>query len=156
LILFFSRAGGQELLGPAGPPRPWGTQEDPRPPPRRHATVVAKSRLAGLPDTAAVTTTRSTFKLDDPSRGPGRVDVRGPGLRGDPEPKIPRDPSPQKETIYVGRRCVASLAEEPLPKPPRPRQTPWGGGACLGAKQLSSRTTRTLSSGHTRELKYRF
>ncbi len=41
--------------------------------------------------TAAVTTTRSTFKIEDPSRGPGRVNFRGPdegfGLEGTPKPK---------------------------------------------------------------------
>ncbi len=61
-------------------------------------------------DTAADTTTRSTFKIDDPSLGPGRVDLRGPdegfGLEGTPKPKIQRDPSPKKETLYVGHRCT--------------------------------------------------
>jgi hypothetical protein len=41
---------------------------------------------------AAVITTRSTFKIEDPSLGPGRVDFRAPdegfGLEGTPKPKI--------------------------------------------------------------------
>ncbi len=39
--------------------------------------------------TAADMTTISTFKVEDPSRGPGRVEFRAPdegfGLEGDPE-----------------------------------------------------------------------
>ncbi len=59
--------------------------------------------------TTAITTTRSTFKIEDPSLGPGRVDGRalddGFGLEGAPEPKIQRDPStPKKEALCVGRR----------------------------------------------------
>jgi hypothetical protein len=45
---------------------------------------------------AAVTTTRSTFQIEDPSLGPGRVDFtaadEGFRLKGAPEPKIRRDP----------------------------------------------------------------
>ncbi len=60
--------------------------------------------------TAADTTTRSSFKIENPSRGPGRVDFTAPdagfGLEGTPKPKIQRDLSPQKqEILYVGRRC---------------------------------------------------
>ncbi len=48
--------------------------------------------------TAADITTRSTLKIEDPSRGPGRVDFRAPdkgfGLEGTPKPKIRRDPFP--------------------------------------------------------------
>ncbi len=55
---------------------------------------------------AALTTTISTFKIEDSSRGPGRVDFRAPdgGLRlnGAPEPKIQRDPSPQTGILIRG------------------------------------------------------
>ncbi len=50
--------------------------------------------------TAAVTTIRCTFKIEDPSLGPGRVDFTAPDeglcLGGTPKPEIQRDPSPQK------------------------------------------------------------
>ncbi len=63
--------------------------------------------------TAAATTTRSTFKIEDPSRGPGRVNFRGPeagfGFEGTPKPKIQGDPPPKKETLYVVRRCTFLL-----------------------------------------------
>ncbi len=53
--------------------------------------------------TAAVTTTRSTFKIEDPSRGPVEVELTAPdegfGFEDTPKPKIQRDPSPQKETL---------------------------------------------------------
>jgi hypothetical protein len=43
----------------------------------------------------------------------GRVDFTAPDegfrLEETPKPKIQRDPSPQKETLYVGRRCIAEL-----------------------------------------------
>ncbi len=56
--------------------------------------------------TAADTTTRSTFKIEDPSLGPGRVDFRGPeegfDLEGTPKPKIQRDPLPQKRNLICG------------------------------------------------------
>ncbi len=55
--------------------------------------------------TAAVITTRSAFKIEDPSLGPGRVDFRAPvegyGLEVIPKPKIQRDPSPQKRKPYM-------------------------------------------------------
>ncbi len=48
--------------------------------------------------TAAEITTRSTFKIEDPSRSPGRVGLWPPGegfgIEGTPKPKIQRDPSP--------------------------------------------------------------
>ncbi len=51
-------------------------------------------------------TTRCAFKIEDPSRGPGRVDFRAPdegfGLEGTPKPKIQRDPSPQKGNLICG------------------------------------------------------
>ncbi len=41
---------------------------------------------------------------------PGSVALRGPDegfcLEGTPKSKIQRDPSPKKETVYVGRRCM--------------------------------------------------
>jgi hypothetical protein len=53
--------------------------------------------------TAADMTTRCAFKIEDPSRGPGRVDLRGPdegfGLEGTSKPKIQRDPSPPKRNL---------------------------------------------------------
>ena len=56
--------------------------------------------------TAADMTTRCAFKIEDPSRGPGRVDFRAPdegfGLEGTPKPKIQRDPSPQKGNLICG------------------------------------------------------
>ncbi len=64
-------------------------------------------------------TTRYAFKIEDPSRGPGRVDFTAPdeefGFEGTPKPKIQRDPSPPtKETLYVVRRCAAG-AESTIP-----------------------------------------
>ena len=56
--------------------------------------------------TAADMTTRCAFKIEDPSRGPGRVDFTAPdegfGLEGTPKPKIQRDPSPQKGNLICG------------------------------------------------------
>ena len=56
--------------------------------------------------TAADMTTRCAFKIEDPSRGPGRVDFTTPdegfGLEGTPKPKIQRDPSPQKGNLICG------------------------------------------------------
>jgi hypothetical protein len=53
--------------------------------------------------TAAVRTTRSTFKIEDHSRSPEGGDFGGPdegfGLEGTPKPKIQRDPSPPKNLI---------------------------------------------------------
>ncbi len=60
--------------------------------------------------TAAVTTTRSTFKIEDLSRGPRRIGFRGPdkgfGLEGTPKLKIQRDPSPQKWKPYAWAAAV--------------------------------------------------
>ena len=60
--------------------------------------------------TAADTTTRSTFKIEDPSLGPGRVDFKAPdegfGLEGTPKPKIQRDPSPPKRKPYMWAAAV--------------------------------------------------
>ncbi len=69
--------------------------------------------------TPAVTTTRSTFEIEDPSLGPGRVDFRSPdegfGLERTPKPKIQRDPSSQKEIIMcVGRRCNLNSKTSPV------------------------------------------
>ncbi len=51
-------------------------------------------------------TTRCAFKIEDPSRGPGRVEFTAPdeefGLKGTPKPKIQRDPSPQKGNLKCG------------------------------------------------------
>ena len=56
--------------------------------------------------TAADMTTRSTFKIEDPSLGPGRVHFTAPdegfGLEGTPKPKIQRDPSTQKGNLICG------------------------------------------------------
>jgi hypothetical protein len=41
---------------------------------KRHATKTLKSYSTVLPCTAADMTTRCAFKIEDPSRGPGRVD----------------------------------------------------------------------------------
>ena len=50
-------------------------------------------------------TTRCAFKIEDPSRGPGRVDFTAPdegfGFEGTPKPKIPRDPYPTKKKPYM-------------------------------------------------------
>jgi hypothetical protein len=60
--------------------------------------------------TAAVITTRSTFEIEDPSLGPGRVDFRGPGEgfghEGTPKPKIQWGPS-QKKKPYMWYAAVA-------------------------------------------------
>ncbi len=56
--------------------------------------------------TAADMTTRCAFKIEDPSRCPGRVDFRTPdegfGLEGTPKPQIQRDPSPPKGNLICG------------------------------------------------------
>jgi hypothetical protein len=56
--------------------------------------------------TTAVTTTRSTLKIEDPSLGPGRVDFRAPGggfrLQGAPEPKIRRGPFQNSLNLVYG------------------------------------------------------
>jgi hypothetical protein len=57
------------------------------------------------PYTAADMTTRCAFKIEDPSRGPGRVDFRGPdegfGVEGTPKPKIQRDPPFKKGNLIL-------------------------------------------------------
>ncbi len=74
----------------------WGTSTAPNP----------INSVGSATVTAAVTITRSIFKIEDPSRGPGRVDFRGPdeafGLEGTPKPKIQRDPSPPKRNLICG------------------------------------------------------
>ncbi len=56
--------------------------------------------------TAADMTTRCAFKIEDPSRGPGRIDFTAPdggvGLEGTPKPKIQRDPYPQNQKHVCG------------------------------------------------------
>ena len=58
------------------------------------------------PCTAAATTTRSPFGIEDLALGPGRVDVSAPvegfGVEGTPKLKIQRDPFPQKESLICG------------------------------------------------------
>ncbi len=85
-----------------------------------------KYRLNANHETAAVTTTRSTYKIEDPSRGPGRVHLRaldaGFCLEAVPEPKIRRDPSPPKRKPYmwaaaVNRRFWGSKRQPPIGKP---------------------------------------
>ncbi len=53
---------------------------------------LGQSRSLYSQGTAAGITPRSTFKIEDPSLGPGRVDFRDPdegfGLEGAPKPKI--------------------------------------------------------------------
>ena len=73
----------------------------------------------GMSDTAADMTTRCAFKIEDPSRGPGRVDFRsldeGFGLEGTPKLKIQRDPSPpQKRKPYMWYAAVATGAQGTL------------------------------------------
>ncbi len=58
-------------------------------------------------------TTRSTFKIEDPSRGPGRDDFTAPdggfGLEGTPKPKIQRDPFPKKRKPYMWAAAVGVI-----------------------------------------------
>jgi hypothetical protein len=75
--------------------------------------------------TAADMTTRCTFKIEDPSRGPGRVDFRAPdegsGLEGTPKPKIQRDPSRPKREPYIWAAAVhgpACVRRRFVPGPP--------------------------------------
>jgi hypothetical protein len=67
--------------------------------------------------TAADMTTRCAFKIEDPSRGPGRVNFRaldeGFGLEGTPKPKIQRDPSPNKNKPYMWSAAVYSVTSDP-------------------------------------------
>ncbi len=55
-------------------------------------------------------TTRCAFQIEDPSRGPGRVDFRAPdegfGFEGTPKPKIQRDTSPQKGNLIMWYAAV--------------------------------------------------
>ncbi len=64
----------------------------------------------GRPSTPAVTFTRSTRKIEDHSRGPGRVDCRAPdeafGFERTPKPKIQRDPFPPKRKPYMWAAAV--------------------------------------------------
>ena len=57
-------------------------------------------------------TTRSTFKISDPSLGPRRVDFKAPdegfGLEETPKPKIQGDPSPPKRKPYMWVAAVPS------------------------------------------------
>ncbi len=50
------------------------------------------------------------IKVEDPSRGPGRIDFTAPdegfGLEGTPKPKIQRDPSPPKRKPYMWYAAV--------------------------------------------------
>ncbi len=65
-------------------------------------------------NTAADMTTRCAFKIEDPSRGPGRVDFRAPdegfGLEGTLKPKIQRDPSQKKSKPYIWAAAVQTVA----------------------------------------------
>ncbi len=58
-------------------------------------------------------TTRCAFKIEDPSRGPGRVDFTAPGegfgLQGTPKPKIRRDSSPKKGNLICGSPLYIKL-----------------------------------------------
>ncbi len=55
-------------------------------------------------------TTRCASKIEDPSRGPGRVDFRAPdegfGLEGTPKLKIQRNLSPEKGEPYMWYAAV--------------------------------------------------
>ncbi len=72
---------------------------------------------------AAATTTRSTFKIEDPSLGPGKADFRAPdegfGLKGTPKPKIQGDPSPTKRKPYMWDAAVRfgsiNIINDPTP-----------------------------------------
>ncbi len=61
-------------------------------------------------------TTTCAFKIEDPSRGPGRVHFTAPdegfGLEGTPKPKIQRDPSPPKRKPYMWYAAVLRLHAE--------------------------------------------
>jgi hypothetical protein len=64
--------------------------------------------------TAADMTRRCAFKIDDPSRGPGRVEFtasdEGFGLEGPRNLRSRETLPPNKETLYVVRRCTRSQA----------------------------------------------
>ncbi len=68
--------------------------------------------------TAADMTTRCASKIEDTSRGPGRVHFEAPdegfGFEGTPKPKIQKDPPPQKGTLYVVRRCISGTDRDTL------------------------------------------
>ncbi len=55
-------------------------------------------------------TTKCAFQIEDPSRGPGRVDLRAPdeefGLEGTPKPKFQSDPCPLKRKPYMWAAAV--------------------------------------------------
>ncbi len=65
-------------------------------------------------------TTRCAFKIEDPSRGLGRVDFTAPdegfGLDGTPKLKIQRDPSPQKRKPYMWAAAVGPMGQETQPE----------------------------------------
>ncbi len=73
---------------------------------------VVRSKATPLA-TAADMTTRSAFKIEAPSRGPGRVDFKGPderfGLDRTPKPKIQRNPSAPKINRIRGPPLYLSL-----------------------------------------------
>ena len=80
-----------------------------------------------VPGTAAITTTRSTFEIEDPSRGPGRVDFRSPdegfGLEGTPQNLRSRGTRPpKKRNLIYG--------------PPLYRRLPDGGSSRWGFSDL--------------------
>ena len=102
-------------------------------------------------------TTRRAFKIEDPSRGPGRADFRAPdegfGLEGTPKPKIQRDPSPQKGNLICGPpvqsptvvSLVVGLAFGPTCGLPVAGVVPLATAAFL-ALSLSHSPTHSLSS----------
>jgi hypothetical protein len=111
------RPAGPKAKRPAGPKakhRPSGpkTKQRPAGPSAKQRPAGSKSRKGAR--AAVATTTRRPIKIEDPSRGPGRVDFRGTdkgfGLEGTPKPKIQRGPPPNKETSYAGRRCKSHSA----------------------------------------------
>ncbi len=87
--------------------------------------------------TAAVTTTRSTFKIEDPPLGPGRVErispKAGPGTYEDPEGPFPKFVEPCVWAASVGLQmswkyradsfaCKIMLISPPMPAPPSQRK----------------------------------
>ncbi len=86
-------------------------------------------RIRSWGHTAADMTTRCAFKIEDPSRGPGRIDFRAPGegfgLEGIPKPKIQRDPSPLKRKTYMWYAAVPDQRGAAAPQTTRsPLGTP--------------------------------
>ncbi len=63
--------------------------------------------------TAAVTTARSSFQIEDPSRGPGKVDFMTPDggsrLQGARNPRSGGTIPKISGTLYVGRRCTKNV-----------------------------------------------